>query len=273
MSVSSTDNQRDKRTLLIGGLLIVAVGVYFISKSIFFQDTDLSTNFESAETLERTPVPLIAPDVLLKKIQNGDALALVDVRPQEAYTLEHIAHTLSLPIGSLPNFSPAKDEMAVIIFSENEDDVFETAKNIMSEKSFAYYFLKGGFEGWKSMNAPTVSIGDPNSFVDQSKVTYLSAEEFKKILAQNTPLPFILDVQAEDNFKKRHLVGSTNIPLDQLEKRIGEIPVGKQIVVYGEDDLASFRGGVRLSDLGIFSARTLTGGKYLSGLSGLPLEP
>jgi len=272
MSASSSDNRRDQRALLIGGLLIVAVGVYFISKSIFFENTDSTPASVSTGASQEAEVPLIAPEVLLKKIQNGDSVALVDVRSQEAYTLEHIAHALSLPIGSLQNFSPAKDEMTVIIFSENDPEVFVAAKNIMSEKSFAYYFLKGGFEGWKSMSAPIVSIGDPNSFVDQSKITYLSAEEAKKLLAQKTP-PFILDVQAENNFKKRHLTGSVNIPLDQLEKRIGEIPAGRQIIIYGENDLVSFQGGVRLSDLGIFSARTLTGGKYLSPLSGLPLEP
>jgi rhodanese-related sulfurtransferase len=275
MPAFPSDNQRDKRVLLIGGLLIAAVIVYFIGKNIFFENGNGDSIPGSAAVNDsaQTRVPLIAPDVLLKKIQNGDSVALVDVRSKEAYDLEHIAHALSLPIGSLQNFSPVKDEAVVIIFSENDPEVFETAKNIMNEKSFAYFFLKGGFEGWKTLNAPIVSAGDPNSFVDQSKVTYLSVEELKKLLVQKTPPLFILDVQTEDNFKKKHLEGSVNIPIDQLERRIGEVPAGRQIVVYGENDLASFLGGVRLSDLGIFSVRTLTGGKYLSSLSGLPLEP
>lgn len=273
MPTSYPDNNRDKRTFLIGGLLILAVVVYFIGKDIFFENAGSIPDFVSVNNSSQAEVPLIAPDVLLKKIQNGDSVALVDIRPKTAYDLEHIAHALSLPIGSLQNFFPVKDEAAVIIFSENDPEVFETAKNIMNEKSFAYFFLKGGFEGWKTLNAPAVSIGDPDSFVDQSKVTYLSVEECKKLLAQKTLAFFVLDVQTEDNFKKKHLKGSVNIPLDQLERRIGEIPVGKQIIVYGENDLISFQGGVRLSDLGIFSARTLTGGKYLSALSGLLLEP
>lgn len=273
MSLSYPNNQRDKRALFIGALLIMAVGIYFIGKSLFFENTDSTEALVSTDTSTQARVSLIAPDVLLKKIQNGDSVALVDVRSDAAYRLEHIAHALSLSIGSLQNFSPNKDELVVIIFSEGDSDVFETAKNIMSEKSFAYFFLKGGFEGWKAMNAPTVSIGDPNSFVDQSKITYLSIEECKNLLAQGVPSTFILDVQTEDSFKKRHLKGAANIPLDQLERRIGELPAGKQIIVYGENDFVSFQGGVRLSDLGVFSARTLTGGKYLSTLSGLPLEP
>ncbi|MDO8566291.1 MAG: rhodanese-like domain-containing protein [Candidatus Moranbacteria bacterium] len=267
------DNQRDKRTLLVGGLLIVAVGIYFVGKNIFSENTGSLPNSVSTDSSLKTNVPLIAPDILLKKIQNGDPVALIDVRPETAYRLGHIAHALSLPIGSLQNFSPAKDEMVVIIFSEDDAGVFETAKNIMNEKSFAYFFLKGGFEGWQTLNAPTVSTGDPNSFVDQSKVTYLSVEEYKNLLTQKTLSLFVLDIQTEEGFGKRHLEGAVNIPLDQLEKRVGEIPSGRQIVVYGENDLASFQGGVRLSDLGVFSARTLTGGKYLSTLSGLSFQP
>lgn len=273
MAVSDQNNQRDKRTLLVGGVLIVLVGVYFVSKSFFFADKTTLTP-QTTDATSSSNISLIAPEVLLKKIQNGDAVTLLDIRPEAAYQLEHMVHALSVPIGSLENFSPTNaNEMVVIVFSENDLNTFETAKNIMNQKSFAYFFLKGGFEAWKNLSAPVISTGDPNSFVDQSKVTYLSLEECKKLLAKNTPVPFILDVQSESNFHRRHLKGAVNIPLDQLEKRIAEIPAGKQIIVYGENDLASFQGGVRLSDLGIFSAHTLTGGKYLSGLSGLALEP
>lgn len=273
MSTHPMDNQRDKRTFLIGGLLIVMVGVYSISKSIFFQKTNSLVDSAITDSSTQSRTPLIAADVLLKKIQNDDSVAIIDVRDGTAYKIEHIAHSLPLSISTLQNFSPIKDELVVIIYAENDPGVFETIKNIMNQKSFAYFFLKGGFESWKSLNAPTVSAGDPNSFIDQSKITYLSIEECKKLLAQKIPPIFILDVQTEENFKKRHIAGAINIPLDQLEKRINEIPAGKQIIVYGENDLISFQGGVRLSDLNIFSAHTLTDGKYLSNLSGLPFEP
>lgn len=265
-------HQRDKRALLVGSFLIVAVSIFFISRSFFFENSDTVTTLSSMNNATQSSIPFITPDILLKKIQNGDSVDLIDVRDEASYKAEHIAHSLSLPIGSLQNFSPVKDKMVVIVLSENDPILFEAARNIMENRSFSYFFLKGGFESWKAFGAPVVSVGDPNSFTDQSKITYLSIEECKNLLTQNAPVPFILDVQTEDNFKKKHLVGAINIPLDQLEKRQKEIPAGKIIIVYGENDLASFRGGVRLSDLGIFSARTLTG-NYLSPLSGLPLEP
>ena len=272
MTHSYSENARDKKALLVGGALIVLIGVYFVGKNIFFNKKDSIQSVAPALVDKKSGVPLMEPGVLLKKIQNGDAVALLDVRNEELFQTAHLPHSLNFPIGSLENFSPAKDEAVVIVFSENDPGVFEAAKNIMNQKSFAYFFLKGGIEGWKALNAPIISAGDPNSFIDQSKVIYIKVEEYKKLSGQNNPNIFLLDVQTENNFKNKHLKGAVNIPLDQLEKRFGEIPAGKQIVVYGENDLVSFQGGVHLSDLGVFSARSLNG-NYLSAESGLSLEP
>jgi rhodanese-related sulfurtransferase len=275
MTHSYSNDERDKKALLIGGALILLVGVYFIGKSFFFNKKDSAQTSVPAIVDKKAGVPLIEPSVLLKKIQNGDSVILVDVRDSASFQAEHLSHSLSIPISSLENFSPNKDETVIIVFSESDPETFESAKNIMSQKSFAYFFLKGGFEGWKMANAPAISIGDPNSFIDQSKITYIKTEEYKKLEEQNDQSFFVLDVQTKDNFKKKHIKGAVNIPLSELEKRSSEIPAGKQIIVYGEDDLVSFQGGVRLSDLGIFSARTLnSGGKnYFSAESPLPLEP
>ena len=274
-SYSNSNDEHDKKALLIGSALILLVGVYFISKSFFFNKKDTTQTSVPAIVDKKEGIPLIEPSVLLKKIQNGDNIVLVDVRDAMSFQTEHLPHSLSISIGSLENFSPNKDEAVIIVFSESDPETFEAAKNIMGQKSFAYFFLKGGFEGWKTANSPTVSIGDPNSFIDQSKITYIKTEEYKKLVEQNNQSFFVLDVQTKDNFKKKHIKGAVNIPLSELEKRADEIPSGKQIIVYGEDDLVSFQGGVHLSDLGIFAAYTLnSGGKnYFSAESPLPLEP
>jgi rhodanese-related sulfurtransferase len=98
-------------------------------------------------------------------------------------------------------------------------------------------------------------------------------EAFKKLLNEKSPTLFVLDIGQSENYKKRHIVGAVNIPLEELERRVREIPAGRQIVVYGENDVVSFQGGVILSDLGIFTAQTLSGNKYLAPESGLPFEP
>lgn len=267
------NNARDRQVLLGGALLIVAVGAYFIGKNLLFTESDTVPSSAPAADDGQKRVPTITPDVLLQKMRGGEQLALLDIRGDASFALGHIAHSLSVPIGALGSFSPVQGETAVIVFSEADSAAFDTAKNILGGKSFPYLFLAGGFEGWQAAAAPIVSAPDPSSFLDQSKITYIKNEEYKKLAAESAISVFILDVQTAENFQKRHLKGAVNIPLDLLEKRVGEIPAGRQIVVYGENSLASFRGGVRLFDLGIFTARTLEGNTHLSSASGLPLEP
>ncbi len=268
------DNTRDQRAFVIGGLLILLVGGYFIGKNFFFNNerTDDSST-PPALVDKKEGVPLMEPAVLLKKMQNGDALMLVDIRDETSFQEAHIAHAVSVPISGLGSVAPAQDETLVIIFSDNDPQAFETAKNIMSQKSFPYFFLKDGLAGWKASNAPLVSLGDPNSFVDQSKVTFIKLEEYQQAGGQNNLSITLLDVRSEADFKAKHLKGALNIPLSQLEKRAGEIPAGRQIVIYGKDDLEAFQAGTRLFDLGIFSARTFIGNNILAPESGLFLEP
>lgn len=267
-------SERDKRVFLIGGFLLLAVGAYFVGRNLLFSDDELSPAESSREVISETGVPFIETKAILEKVRRGDTLMLLDIRSEEAFTAEHIAQSQSVPIGSLSDISPAKKETTVVIvFSRNDIISLETAKNVMAGKSFPYFFLKGGFEGWQTENAPTISFGDPNSFADQSKVTYIPIVETKKRLTEKTPPLFILDVQTEEDFAKKHLRGAVNIPLHRLEERVGELPSGRQIIVYGANDVDSFRGGVRLFDLGIFSAKTLAEKGFLSKDSGLPLEP
>ncbi len=266
------DNARDRQVLLIGAILIVSVGAYFIGKNLFFIPENSGLSSVPAAIEKQSDLPVVTSDILLQKIRNNERLALLDIRGDEAFAIGHIAHSLPVPIGSLANFSPAQSETVVIIFSEDDPDAFDAAKNIMSGKSFSYFFLAGGFEGWQARNAPVISVGDPKSFLDQSKVNYIKVEEYKTLIASGIPHT-VLDVQTEENFKKKHLKGAVNIPLDLLEKRVGEIPAGRQLVVYGENSFMSFQGGGRLSDLGIFTARTLEGNTHLSSGSGLALEP
>ena len=43
---------------------------------------------------------------------------------------------------------------------------------------------------------------------------------------------FLLDVRTRTEFAGGHLPGATNVPVDQLARRMDEIPQGRPIVVY-----------------------------------------
>ena len=264
----------DFRAIILGGMLVLLVGVYFIGRSIWFFYNQKNEALKKSELQETKDVPLISPVTLREKIRNEEPFTLIDIRSREAYNIEHIPQAFSVPGGNLSSFTP-KDESVnvVIIYSEEDKATLAVAKETLRKKKFPYFFLEGGFENWKSGSNQTLSSGDPTSFIDQSKVTFISAAELKTLLENSDAHVFLLDVQSESNFQKKHIRGAKNIPLEELEERAKEIPAGREVVVYGSNELASFQGGVRLFDLNVFATKTLDGNANLTTASGLPLEP
>ncbi len=274
MRVNQPQGNRNARAVLIGGSLVFLVGIFF-SVRAFWDKTpeDVPVVQDSVDSEDPAKdIPLITAAVVRQKILNNEHVVLLDVRDQESYVGEHIPQSLLTSPSALNSYSADPNTIVVIVFSERDRERKEAVSNILRQKSYRAFLLQGGIEEWKRSGNQTLSSGDPNSFLDQSKITYLAPPQALEFI-QGTPTPYILDIQSEADYQKKHLKGAVNIPLSQLEKRFREIPPGKNILVYGESELASFQGGVRLSDLNIFTAKTLSGNDHLKAGSPLPLEP
>jgi rhodanese-related sulfurtransferase len=141
----------------------------------------------------------------------------------------------------------------------------------LEEQKIPYAFLQGGHAAWVALHEQVITTGDPNSFVDQSKVQYITPEELKKRFVEGEKF-FVLDVQPKEKFEKKHLKEAVNIPLFELENRIKEVPTGKKIIVYGQTDTESFQAGITLFDLNVFSALVISGNNILAPESGLFTE-
>lgn len=268
-----SERNKDTRAILIGGVLVLIVGASMIIRNMR-DETSSTIDQETAvsEESDGDTLPTVSADVLRQKILNGEKVSFLDIRGEESFRTEHIPHSLPVAPGTLGTHTPGSGELLVVVFSAKDTRTLEVVKNTLKQKSSQVFLLEGGFEEWKRGGNQTISLGDPNSFIDQSKVTYIAPAEAVHVIAENKDV-FILDVQSEQNFQKKHVKGAKNIPLDQLEKRSQEIPPAKNIIVYGESELASFQGGVRLSDLNVFTAKTLSGNSTFGAGSGLPLEP
>ena len=87
----------------------------------------------------------------------------------------------------------------------------------------------------------------------------VSPAELKRRIAEGDVL--VLDVRPPEEFAAGHLPGARNIPPDELGRRLGELPRGKEIVAYcrGPYCLYSVEAVVTLRRRG-FRARRLAGG-------------
>lgn len=249
--------------LLIGGIVFQQ----FWKSSASLDDSQ--QNLADPSQRDEDDIPTISPEIVRQKILNNEKVRFLDFRDAESFKQEHIPHSLSLSPALFATFNPEKDELLVGVFSSKDTRTLETLKNVLRRKPFEVFLLSGGFEAWKNGGNRTISAGDPTSILDQSKVTYITQEEI-----QNSDLDFImLDVQSTENYQRKHIAGALHIPLDQLEKRYLEIPGNENIVVYGENEVVSFQGAVRLAGLDIITSKALRGNTHLDPESIFLLEP
>lgn len=273
-----TDRREEKknlRALSVGGLLILLVSGVFIFRAFWNRSPEekAETKPTLSEKKEDEKAPTITAELIQQKILNNEQIVFLDVRDKENFDSEHIPHSILTSPSTLSAYTAGKGTLVVVVLSSRDKEREAAVNTILKQKSYPAFILKGGIEEWKRGGNPVLGTGDPSSLVDQSKVTYISPDEALKMIKEAAPGPFLLDVQSEQNFQKKHLKGAVNIPFEQLEKRSEDIPTNKNIIVYGESDLVSFRAGVRLSDLNIITAQTLSGNNHLKPESGFPLEP
>ncbi|MFA6296796.1 MAG: rhodanese-like domain-containing protein [Patescibacteria group bacterium] len=87
---------------------------------------------------------------------------------------------------------------------------------------------------WK-LNIKPVKNSQTNLNESQSTIPTITASELKEKI-DNQENIYILDVQSEQNYLTKHIPGSINIPYEQVEARIKEIPNNKEIITTCTND-------------------------------------
>jgi len=88
------------------------------------------------------------------------------------------------------------------------------------------------------------------------KAPTITASEAKK-LKKNA---FFVDVRTEREFGSGHIPGARNIPLNQLGKRIAEIPKEARVIVVCQSGSRSAKGTMKLLKSGYSQVFSLKGG-------------
>ena len=111
------------------------------------------------------------------------------------------------------------------------------------------------------------------------RLYFTSKDELEPVLASelleraSNGLVTVLDVRPPEEFAAGHVQGAVNIPIQQLEKRLAELPKRKEVIAYcrGPYCLMSFEAVERLRKHGL-RARRLEDGFPEWKAAGLPIE-
>ena len=93
---------------------------------------------------------------------------------------------------------------------------------------------------------------------ENPRITATTTDSLLALLDSDTNL-FLLDVREPDEVKEWFIPGVHNIPLGDLDRRIGEVPSDKQLIVICAKGARALQGSQTLSDHGLSSA-VLEGG-------------
>ena len=199
------------------------------------------------ETLDKVLKPLPLEEVL--NLQAGGAQVL-DVRDPSEYAGAHLKDSINIGLkGTFATWAGTilNREHPIVIVADPEQE-YEAAMRL-GRIGFDHIagYLENGMESLKT-NAGLVR-----------QTQRITATELSEVLQADKNLP-VLDVRTEQEWQDRHIEGSINIPLNQLIRRIDEVP---RVVKLPVHCLGGYRSSIAVSILearGIHDSMDLVGG-------------
>jgi rhodanese-related sulfurtransferase len=181
----------------------------------------------------------VSAEYVKKQMDGGNDMLLVDSRPKRAkFDKGHIPGAVSIPdsefeqmTGQLP-----QDKNKLLVFYCEGYQCKLSHKSAQRAISLGFTNVKvhsGGYPEWvaKFGDAGTGDVKKTASKLKSGKEEgSIDIPEFEKIMKENPESIFLADVRDADEFAKGSLKTAVNIPVDQLKKRIAELPTDKPIV-------------------------------------------
>lgn len=168
-----------------------------------------------------------------KFVQTGN-MVLVDLRSKEEYEAGHIPKAHSIPMASLAEKEDALPIKAPIVVYANSFVEAQQGYNLMKKWGVKTGSIwPGGVKSWAAKGNKLTTGPTPASitWVRQLGKNEVGLAEFKKCM-EGGGNQVILDVRTKDEVKDGALKNSIHIPLDEIEKRISELPKGKEMLIH-----------------------------------------
>ncbi|WED20674.1 rhodanese-like domain-containing protein [Vibrio sp. JC009] len=128
-----------------------------------------------------------------------------------------------------------RDKKAPIIIvadGDDSDEAIEAFETLTFWKFKNVTILKDGLEGWKAAKLPTGEGKIATKLVYEKKLAKGAVEELAFVKAAKEGAATIIDVRNPDEMSQGKVKGSINIPLDQLEQHLAQIPKDKPVILH-----------------------------------------
>ncbi|MCB2188514.1 MAG: hypothetical protein KQJ78_18995 [Deltaproteobacteria bacterium] len=120
------------------------------------------------------------------------------------------------------------------------------------------FILDGGYQGWLAANGPIQKdmIRTQIFYLPRPHPGEITGDEFMNIVNNKPGDKLILDVRTKAETAGGMLPGAVNIPVDELQNRVKELPKDKEIITHCRTGLRAEMGYTILRNAG-YNARFL----------------
>lgn len=162
---------------------------------------------------------------------------LLDVRAANDAEKGFIQGAVGMPLGALPkglSSLPPADKKAPIIVYGTGEEAEKAAARIVAAGQSNVKVLAGGFEAWKAAGYPvsTGKLGRKVAWAPKPRPGEIAWDEFTRLAKKIPADTVILDVRNDDEAQSGMIHGAKQIPAEDLEKRLAELPREKRIVAH-----------------------------------------
>lgn len=255
--------KKENKIISIGLVVVLMISAFYVLKSFSSKEEPEVTKDSPQKSELFKDYSYMTPAELNKKISDKEKIILLDPRDSVSYSKNHIENSILVTTDNLKQvLSGIEKETQIIIIGydyENKKDEAALIKALKDSGFKSVKALSGGITGWAEDGYQMISGGNKESALDWSKIDQILPEQLKLAIENKYPV-FILDIRQPFLYSSGHIPGATNIPLEDLEKRKMEVPLSKEVLVYGASADDDFKASVKLNDLGFLATFTLKGG-------------
>lgn len=256
-------SSKENSSLRKGPIILALLAIFLIFGAFFWKNQSpdnldkLKQQLQERENVQlRQDIPILQPQDVFSLIRKK-GYQLVDLREPGEFRLLHIESSLNAPFSRLEQTINQIDPQKVVILIDRENlPRTRLLANHLKEQGVDVRYFQGGILKYAQENYTFINFGNPDSPQDSLKVTPLTPQEIKERIASGEHFNFV-DIRPSDAYQADHIQGSLNIPLEQLEDRKHDLPLGK-ILVYDNNPLRSFQAAVRLYDMNVMSVYNCT---------------
>jgi rhodanese-related sulfurtransferase len=190
-------------------------------------------------------------------------LVVIDTRGEMTAKQGHIQGAVAIPLEAVvaeKNQFPLDRKAYIVLYGQETeyDKIGPVIKDILSWGYKRVYLLQGGYSAWAKNNKPIMKdlVRTKIFYLPRPHPGEITGDEFMNIVDGKPEDKMVLDVRTQAEAAAGMLPNAVNIPVDELNGRLSELPENKEIITHCRTGLRAEMGYTILRNAG-YNARFL----------------